>query len=152
MKVQFSKNDLVSIDRRVGERIRFARRNAGMTQKDVGVALSTSYQHVQKYEKGLHSIQGAKLYALAALFDVSVEFFFEGINKTLAPADVADEASAPLLLQATPQKAHLIKLICRANDDDIEALTSLARHMIRKQPVEESRANLLVLPKQARSN
>jgi len=151
LKAQFEKQDFATIDRKIGERIKLARRQADLTQKQVGNAIGTSYQHIQKYEKGMHSIQASKLMALAALFEVPVGYFFESVNDFLVKQGETESYGAPLLLQESVQKIHLIKLICRAGGNDVEALTLLARHMIRKQPVEESRANLSSLPRRVAS-
>jgi len=118
LKAQFEKQDFATIDRKIGERIKLARRQADLTQKQVGNAIGTSYQHIQKYEKGMHSIQASKLMALAALFEVPVGYFFESVNDFLVKQGETE---------------------------------SYGGHMIRKQPVEESRANLSSLPRRVAS-
>jgi transcriptional regulator with XRE-family HTH domain len=64
------------IDRRIGERIRQRRTEAGLTQEQLALALGCSYQQIQKFENGANRIAAAQLWALAARLEVPVGWFF----------------------------------------------------------------------------
>lgn len=67
-----------AIDHHIGSRIKFRRVMLGMTQEQLGDALGTSFQQVQKYEKGINRIGASRLHTLAKCLDVPITFFFEG--------------------------------------------------------------------------
>jgi transcriptional regulator with XRE-family HTH domain len=55
-----------------------------MTQTKLGDAIGLTFQQVQKYERGTNRVSSSRLYDLARVLDVPVEFFFEDM-----PAEVA---------------------------------------------------------------
>ena len=65
------------VDVRVGARVQQRRVLLGMTQTDLGDALGLSFQQVQKNESGTNRIGAGRLYDLARVLDVPVNFFFE---------------------------------------------------------------------------
>ena len=65
------------IDAHVGARVRLRRKLQGMTQAGLGDAIGLTFQQVQKYERGTNRISASRLYDLARVFDVPVDYFFE---------------------------------------------------------------------------
>lgn len=57
----------------------------GMSQEALGTKLNLTFQQVQKYEKGANRIGASRLYTIASILDVPVQFFFE---------DMAEAANA----------------------------------------------------------
>ena len=72
------------IDVHVGARVRQRRTLLGMNQTILGKALGVSFQQVQKYEKGTNRVSASRLYDLARVFDVSIEYFFEDMPPEIA--------------------------------------------------------------------
>ncbi len=73
-----SENKLPSgIDRVVGQRIRWRRRELKLTQEKLGDLLNLTFQQVQKYEKGVNRVGASRLQAIANILQVPVAFFFE---------------------------------------------------------------------------
>jgi transcriptional regulator with XRE-family HTH domain len=70
------------IDRHVGGQLRLRRAQAGMTQTELGAKVGLSFQAVQKYETGENRISASRLYQLAKILDVSLSYFFEGLEQT----------------------------------------------------------------------
>jgi transcriptional regulator with XRE-family HTH domain len=68
------------VDVHVGARARVRRTLLGMTQTDLGDALGLSFQQVQKYERGTNRIGSSRLYDLARVLDVSIEYFFDELS------------------------------------------------------------------------
>jgi transcriptional regulator with XRE-family HTH domain len=61
----------------VGSRVRFRRMLLGMSQEKLGERLGLTFQQVQKYEKGINRIGASRLFDLAQVLGVSVQFFYE---------------------------------------------------------------------------
>ncbi len=59
-----------------------------MSQTTLGDAIGLTFQQMQKYEKGTNRISASRLFDLARVLDVPIEYFFGDM-----PADVA--ASSP---------------------------------------------------------
>ena len=65
------------IDVHVGGRVRFRRMLLGMSQEKLGERLGLTFQQVQKYEKGINRIGASRLFDLAQVLAVPVQFFYE---------------------------------------------------------------------------
>ena len=65
------------IDIHVGSRVRFRRMLLGMSQEKLGEKLGLTFQQVQKYEKGINRIGASRLFDLAQVLGVPVQFFYE---------------------------------------------------------------------------
>jgi len=70
------------IDIHVGSRVRFRRMLLGMSQEKLGEKLGLTFQQVQKYEKGINRIGASRLYDLAQVLGVPVQFFYEEAPET----------------------------------------------------------------------
>lgn len=91
------------IDLHVGKKLRFLRTIKGMNQADVGSQINVSFQQIQKYERGVNSINAPKLYALAGAFDSSTSVFFDGLGETEKASDEIN------ISEFTPELVALIK-------------------------------------------
>ena len=90
------------IDRIVGENIYRQRRRLKLTQERLGELLGLTFQQVQKYEKGVNRVSAGRLYEIASVLEVPVEFFFEGAEGAHSMelsgfAEDADEARIAVL-------------------------------------------------------
>ncbi len=72
------------IDIHVGSRVRLRRNLLGMNQTDLGKAVGTSYQQIQKYERGVNRVGASRLFNLGRALDVPVSFFFEDLSPAAA--------------------------------------------------------------------
>jgi transcriptional regulator with XRE-family HTH domain len=68
------------IDIQVGNRVRIRRMLIGMSQERLGDLLGLTFQQVQKYEKGVNRIGAGRLFEVARILNVPVDFFYEGLN------------------------------------------------------------------------
>src|ERR1700733_5134320 len=75
------------IDVHVGSRVRFRRMLLGMSQEKLGEKLGLTFQQIQKYEKGVNRIGASRLFDLAQVLGVSVQFFYEEAPGTAALND-----------------------------------------------------------------
>ena len=73
-----SRERLKNWNANVGDNVRAARKDQGMTQEEVGLKLGISYQQLQKYEKGANRISVGRLYELSKVLDVSIDQLYMG--------------------------------------------------------------------------
>ena len=64
------------VDVHVGARLRQRRTLLGMSQTTLGDAIGVSFQQMQKYERGANRIGASRLFDLARVLDVPIEYFF----------------------------------------------------------------------------
>lgn len=68
------------VDVHVGQRIRQRRWMAGITQQQLAERVGIKFQQIQKYETGTNRVSSSRLWDIAAVLDVPVSFFFEGLE------------------------------------------------------------------------
>ncbi len=78
------------LDLHVGSRVRLQRMLLGMSQEKLGEQLGLTFQQIQKYEKGINRIGASRLYELARVLGVNVQFFYED-----APGTAGEYRSQP---------------------------------------------------------
>ncbi len=83
------------VDVHVGTRLRLRRTLLGMTQTGLGQAIGLTFQQVQKYERGVNRIGSSRLYDLARVLDVPVNFFFDEMPKDVASKSNAASSGPP---------------------------------------------------------
>jgi transcriptional regulator with XRE-family HTH domain len=98
------------IDIHVGSRVRFRRMLLGMSQEKLGEKLGLTFQQVQKYEKGINRIGASRLYDLAQVLGVPVQFFYEDAPIGESRVDAADGQAAD------GQDEHSIVAFLRSRD------------------------------------
>lgn len=68
------------ITRHVAHRMRERRRSLGLTIVKVAESLGISYQLLHKYETGITHVPASRLYDLALVLDVEIDYFFHGLS------------------------------------------------------------------------
>lgn len=94
------------IDRIVGQRVRWRRRELKLTQEKLGELLDLTFQQVQKYEKGVNRISAGRLYEVASVLGVPVTYFYDGADEYLSTergllAESGETSSAPVISAET---------------------------------------------------
>jgi transcriptional regulator with XRE-family HTH domain len=100
-----------SLDVHFGEKLRAGRRTMvpRLTQEELAEALGLSFQQVHKYEQGTNRMSAAMLVQIAAVLDVDVQYFFDGLPtgakntkeiKTPALVEMSLAAHGPRLIDA----------------------------------------------------
>jgi len=86
------------IDAQVGNRVRIRRMLIGMSQEKLGDYLGLTFQQVQKYEKGVNRIGAGRLFEVAQILGVPIDFFYEGVSGQLEARGFSDqENSLPVM-------------------------------------------------------
>ena len=68
------------VDEHVGKRIRQRRWLVGMTQQQLAEHVGIKFQQIQKYETGANRVSASRLWDIASTLDVSINFFFDGLE------------------------------------------------------------------------
>ena len=81
------------IDIHVGSRVRLQRMLRGISQEKLGERLGLTFQQVQKYEKGVNRIGASRLFDLANVLGVPIQFFYDDAP-SMAPRFAAQQGFA----------------------------------------------------------
>ena len=89
------------IDVQVGTRVRLRRMLIGMSQERLGELLGLTFQQVQKYEKGVNRIGAGRLFQVAHILGVPIDYFYEGVNGSSegAPGFAEPGAGSPPVME-----------------------------------------------------
>ena len=64
------------IDKKVGLALKSLRKMRGLNRKELADLLKISHQQIAKYENAENRISAGRLYMIATIFNVSVDYFF----------------------------------------------------------------------------
>lgn len=81
-----------------------------MSQEKLGEKLGLTFQQVQKYEKGINRIGASRLFDLAQVLGVSVQFFYEE-----APTSEPKQGAPDVAAEQQPDE-HSIVAFLRSRD------------------------------------
>ena len=68
------------IDVHVGSRIGARRKLLQLSQKELAEKLGITFQQVQKYEKGVNRIGAGRLYSIATILGVDIDYFYADMD------------------------------------------------------------------------
>jgi transcriptional regulator with XRE-family HTH domain len=116
------------MDIHVGSRVRLRRMMKGLSQDRLGEELGLTFQQVQKYEKGVNRIGASRLFDIARILEVPVQFFYDdfgdgpetliGFAETSGP-EFVDEKSDFFATLATPEGMQLCRAFARIDDSNV---------------------------------
>ncbi|MEM0930573.1 MAG: helix-turn-helix transcriptional regulator [Pseudomonadota bacterium] len=114
------------IDVHVGSRVRLRRMMQGISQDRLGEELGLTFQQVQKYEKGVNRIGASRLYEIARILSVPVQFFYDdygdgpetliGFAETQRSMEPKDERADFLATLSTPEGMQLCRAFSKIKD------------------------------------
>jgi len=115
------KSLLNSVDVYVGARLRMRRAMLGMSQSKLGAILGVTFQQIQKYEKGVNRISASRLKQAAGVFDVDVNWFYEGGPAEQGGKGLAEGKSRALDVQflSTTDGLRLNRAFTRIRDPKV---------------------------------
>lgn len=99
------------IDVHVGSRLRLRRMILGMSQEKLGERMRLTFQQIQKYERGINRIGASRLFKLAHILQVPVQFFYEGLT-----LDSGDTAAAEVAGMAEVQNENFVVEFLNSRD------------------------------------
>jgi transcriptional regulator with XRE-family HTH domain len=99
------------VDAHVGVRMRVRRQIIGMSQEKLGEMLGITFQQVQKYEKGSNRVSASRLYLMAKVLGVPVQYFFDGLPESDKEGFSEDaQSSAVIDACASPEGIQLNRI------------------------------------------
>lgn len=119
------------IDLHVGNRVRQRRRLLGMTQQRLADAVRIRFQQIQKYESGANRISASRLWTLSKALDVSIAYFFEGVEESAYLNGANGDLSSGTPIDAFENKdtIALVRAFYTMNDEPRRRLLDLAKAM-----------------------
>ena len=87
-----------------------------MSQEKLADALGLTFQQVQKYEKGANRIGASRLLHIAAILDVGIEFFFEGLPGLRCGGSAGHTVMAEFM--TIPESDRLVRGFMRLKDGE----------------------------------
>lgn len=123
------------IDAHVGSRVRLRRMLLGMSQEKLGEHLGLTFQQVQKYEKGVNRIGASRLFDLAHVLGVPVQFFYDD-----APGGAAEQADAAGFAER-PAESYVVEFLSGREGLELnKAFVRISDPRVRRSIVELVRA------------
>ncbi len=117
------------VDIHVGSRVRLRRMMLGMSQEKLGERLGLTFQQVQKYEKGINRIGASRLFDLAQVLAVPVQFFYE-------EAPVSEAKSTPGFAEQSSE-SHIVEFLNSREGLDLnKSFVRIADARVRRSIVE----------------
>lgn len=72
--------NMSAVDKHVGSRIRERRILLGLTQQQLADLVGVTYQQAHKYERGINRVSAGRLYEIARVLSVPIEYFYIGLG------------------------------------------------------------------------
>lgn len=112
------------IDIHVGGRVRLRRTMLGLSQDKLADSLGLTFQQIQKYEKGVNRIGASRVFEIAQILGVPIQFFFDdfdaGTGRSYGFAEGGPEDGAAMMeLLNTPEGVQLCKHFASITDPKI---------------------------------
>ena len=110
------------IDIHVGARVRMRRTMLGMSQDKLGDSLGLTFQQIQKYEKGVNRIGASRLFEIAKVLEIPIQFLFEDFDRfTNTPygfAENAPDSDSSMLMDflSSPEGIQLCRHFAQIED------------------------------------
>ncbi len=106
------------IDRIVGQRLRWRRRELRLTQEQLGEQLGLTFQQVQKYEKGVNRVSAGRLFEMASVLTVPITYFYEGVAEMLGSPTLAvqEDEHPPILPTLDNEAMELVTAFQKISD------------------------------------
>ena len=118
--MKMTKRDPNFVDRHVGNRMRMRRLLIGMSQEKLGEMLGITFQQVQKYEKGSNRVSASRLYQVAKVLSVPVQYFFDELQGDSSGPGFAESRGADLISGAlqSPEGVQLARIFSATTDPE----------------------------------
>jgi transcriptional regulator with XRE-family HTH domain len=124
------------VDAHVGTRVRVRRMLLGMSQEKLGEQLGLTFQQVQKYEKGVNRIGASRLFDMAHVLNVPVQFFYDempaGTSTNAPAAGFAEQPTESYVVDflSTREGLELNKAFVRIEDPKVRrSIVDMVRAM-----------------------
>ena len=109
------------VDVHVGARVRLRRLMLRMSQDKLGENLGVTFQQIQKYERGANRVSASRLWGMAGVLDVPVQYFFEGLNENAFAGGFSENDQTPMVYDFinSPDGVQLAAAFSRITDQKV---------------------------------
>ncbi len=116
-----SENSANPIDVHVGARVRLRRLMLRLSQDKLGEKLGVTFQQVQKYERGANRVSASRLWGMADILNVPVQYFFEGLAEKMVTEGFSDNDQTPMVYDFinSPDGVQLAAAFSRITDPKV---------------------------------
>ncbi|MGB0694271.1 MAG: helix-turn-helix domain-containing protein [Rhodospirillaceae bacterium] len=101
------KKDIHFVDLHVGQRMRARRIALGMDQDSVASSVGVSFQQIQKYERGTNRVSASRLFDIAQVLKVPIDYFFTDLQEAAKVVEEFGGESDPMSKQETQTLAEI---------------------------------------------
>ena len=112
------------VDIHVGSRVKLRRMILGLSQESLGKSLGLTFQQIQKYEKGVNRIGASRIFEMAKLLNVPVQFFYDEMDGDRGAAtgfaEEADSGGALMELVNSPEGVQLCRYFSSIKDAEVK--------------------------------
>ena len=121
------------IDKGVGQKIRQRRTLLGMTQQQLADLIGVTYQQAHKYERGSNRISAGRLFEIARVLNVGVDYFYQDLpgfgGKGLEERQrLCLDVARNFARIRNDRSREAISQLCRAIADEEDDLHNNMRH------------------------
>ena len=120
------------VDVHVGRRLRLRRALMGLSQERLAELVGVTFQQIQKYERGTNRIGSSRLYELARVLAVPVDYFFEGLEEGERRAPGLAEPAAEFRHE-TPSRPEPRIIDRRETLEMVRAFNRIADPLVRRR-------------------
>jgi len=91
-----------------------------MSQERLGELLGLTFQQVQKYEKGVNRIGAGRLFEIAKILGVKIDYFYEGAHDLISsPLPASDDAPPVMEFVSSGEGMQLSLAFMRIRDTKV---------------------------------
>ena len=108
------KSDPNYVDRFIGNKIKERRKVLKFSQSKLADLLGLSYQQIQKYENGSNKITVRRIVQIAALLNVPMSYFYEGLN---LEDEMIDDENSDILKTRRTRPLNILLVDDNASDE-----------------------------------
>jgi transcriptional regulator with XRE-family HTH domain len=120
-----------ALDALLGQRIRYLRREKGMSQTALAEHIGMTFQQVQKYENGANRISATTLVKLAEALDVTAVALLSGLDGAVGgssgDAQVDQLTAAFARIQSPDLRAAVVRIVSALVEDPLASAETPTR-------------------------
>ncbi|MEQ1931514.1 MAG: helix-turn-helix transcriptional regulator [Parvularculaceae bacterium] len=108
------------VDVHVGGRVRMRRMMLGLSQDKLGDALGLTFQQVQKYEKGSNRMGASRIFEIANVLEVPIQYFYDDFSTKNGSYGFAEaEGDSFMQLLHSPEGVQLCRHFAEIRDPKV---------------------------------
>ena len=107
------------VDVYIGSRIKLRRQLLGLSQDKLADLMGTTFQQVQKYERGMNRVSGSRMWDLCCILDVEPSYFYAEMPKKI-------REGSPRFQYLNPARLH---------EDEYDTLASIEDPMMKAESI-----------------